>query len=111
MISVRTLLAELTSLDVAAPPVPVRRADPTLDAAIRRHVEAILRQTYGNQAKAASLLGISRTNLATRLRRWQQADARTGVRCLHCAGPAVWVAHPREEGYYRCPRCRVGFMA
>lgn len=110
MISVRTLLAELTSLDVEAAPVPIPRADPTLDTAIRRHVEATLRQTYGNQAKAASLLGISRGNLATRLRRWQLADAQQGVRCLHCGAPeVVWIAGTDGDGYYKCRVCRVGF--
>lgn len=112
MISVRTLLSELTDLDVEAPPPPpALPPDTTLATAIRRHVEAVLRQTHGNQIQAAARLGIVRSTLTKYLRRWREQDARTGVVCLHCATPAEWIAHPHDEGYYRCPRCRVGFMA
>ena len=112
MISVRYLLRELTDLDLEAPtPPPPLPADATLAAAIRRHVETVLRQTYGNQAKAASLLGITRAVLARHLRTWREQDARTGVRCVHCGTGAEWISHPHDEGYYRCPRCRVGFVA
>jgi DNA-directed RNA polymerase subunit RPC12/RpoP len=111
MISVRTLLSELTDLDVEAPPAIPLPQDRRLETAIRRHIESVLRETYGNQAKAAAILGIARSQLARHLRHWREEDAVVGVRCLNCGSAAEWVAHPDDEGYYRCPTCRVGFMA
>jgi hypothetical protein len=112
MISVRTILSELTDLDVEAPPPPPPAPrDATLATAVRRHIEAVLRECHGNQVRAAARLGIVRSTLTKYLTRWRAADARDGVRCVHCAAKAEWVARPHDQGYYRCPACRVGFLA
>ena len=68
-------------LDLALPELDLRslgqalgpRADPepdTLDAAERRHLALVLRHTAGNKRKAAHLLGISRSTLLNKVRKY-----------------------------------------
>jgi DNA-binding NtrC family response regulator len=42
----------------------------TLDAVERRHIESVLQQTGGNRSRAARLLGISRSTLLAKIRRY-----------------------------------------
>jgi ActR/RegA family two-component response regulator len=44
---------------------------PTLDQMIRAHVHRALRTTEGNRTEAARLLGIHRSTLTRKLRRWR----------------------------------------
>jgi DNA-binding NtrC family response regulator len=54
--------------EVLAPATPV---DPdTLDAAERRHIALTLRYTGGNRRRAAQLLGISRSTLLNKVRKY-----------------------------------------
>ena len=55
----------------AAPPAP-----DSLDAAERRHIALVLRHTHGNKRQAAHLLGISRSTLLHKVRKYGLA---TGV--------------------------------
>lgn len=42
----------------------------TLEAAERRHISAMLRHTHGNKRQAAHLLGIARSTLLSKVRRY-----------------------------------------
>ncbi len=52
-------------------PAPPARALTDLKAVERRTIEHVLRETDGNKAKAARLLGLSRSQLYVRLRRYE----------------------------------------
>lgn len=65
----RTMLA--AALAVHTPSVPPE----PLDAVERRHIEATLRFTGGNKRRAAHLLGIARSTLIQKVRRY---DIRLG---------------------------------
>ena len=50
---------------------PAGSAEPeSLDAVERRHIESVLEQTAGNRSRAARLLGISRSTLHAKIRRY-----------------------------------------
>ena len=61
-------------LDLAALRQAVHPAEPampdSLDAAERRHIALVLRYTGGNKRKAAQLLGISRSTLLHKVRKY-----------------------------------------
>jgi DNA-binding NtrC family response regulator len=59
---------------VLAPAVPP--APDSLEAAERRHIALVLRHTHGNKRQAAHLLGISRSTLLHKVRKYGLA---TGV--------------------------------
>jgi DNA-binding NtrC family response regulator len=64
-------LAELDLAALARAICPTGNAAPdSLDAAERRHIAAMLRHTRGNRRQAALLLGISRSTLLNKLRRY-----------------------------------------
>jgi transcriptional regulator of acetoin/glycerol metabolism len=62
------------SPSIGAPNVasPVVAEDPlvSLDDAEKRHIEAVLRATGGNQTQAAFILGIERKTLARKIKRF-----------------------------------------
>lgn len=50
---------------------PAGSAEPEpLDAVERRHIEGVLEQTGGNRSRTARLLGISRSTLLSKIRRY-----------------------------------------
>lgn len=50
---------------------PAGAAQPeSLDAVERRHIERVLQQTGGNRSRTARLLGISRSTLLSKIRRY-----------------------------------------
>lgn len=51
----------------------------TLDELERRHIEATLNATHGNKSRAATILGIERSTLDRKLRRYEQGDDRETV--------------------------------
>jgi DNA-binding NtrC family response regulator len=67
---------------------PAASVDPdTLDAAERRHIALTLRYTGGNRRRAAQLLGISRSTLLNKVRKYDldeggQAVRRSGGRAV-----------------------------
>ena len=65
----------------AAPPVP-----DSLEAAERRHIALVLRHTDGNKRQAAHLLGIDRSTLLHKVRKYGLV---TGV-LLAFAAAAPW---------------------
>lgn len=50
--------------------------DPNEEAVKRSNAESVLRTCRGNRTEAASMLGISRSTLIRRLRRWKIEDDR-----------------------------------
>jgi DNA-binding NtrC family response regulator len=61
----------IESSDLSLRPVPPAMADTTeIDILERRAIERVMREVDGNKAKAARLLGISRTQLYGRLRKY-----------------------------------------
>jgi DNA-binding NtrC family response regulator len=64
----------LPALDLAAlrhAIAPTENAEPdSLEAAERRHLALVLRHTSGNKRKAAHLLGISRSTLLNKVRKY-----------------------------------------
>lgn len=60
---------DLTSLRQALNP-PLQEPD-SLDAAERRHLALVLRHTAGNKRKAALILGISRSTLLNKVRKYR----------------------------------------
>jgi DNA-binding NtrC family response regulator len=55
---------------------PDRAAEPeSLDAAERRHIALMLRHTGGNRRRAAQLLGISRSTLLNKVRKYGLEEA------------------------------------
>jgi len=56
------------SLESALEPEPV--TPESLTAVERRHIEGVLRHTGGNRSRAATLLGISRSTLIAKIRRY-----------------------------------------
>jgi len=57
---------------------PSEPADPSsLDAAERRHIALTLRHTGGNRRQAATLLGISRSTLLNKIRKYGLAEPGT----------------------------------
>jgi DNA-binding NtrC family response regulator len=71
-----TLLLDLThpALDLVALAGALAPGNPvppeSLDAVERRHIHLVLRHTGGNRRQAARLLGISRSTLHNKLRRY-----------------------------------------
>jgi DNA-binding NtrC family response regulator len=61
-LSSQVLSATFSSADSSAPD--------SLDEAERRHVDRVLRHTSGNKRKAAILLGISRSTLLNKVRKY-----------------------------------------
>lgn len=70
------LLLDLTVPELDLPTLrqalaPAAFAEPdSLDAAERRHIARVLRHTGGNKRRAALLLGISRSTLLNKIRRY-----------------------------------------
>jgi DNA-binding NtrC family response regulator len=60
---------DLTALRQALSP-PLQEPD-SLDAAERRHLALVLRHTAGNKRKAALILGISRSTLLNKVRKYR----------------------------------------
>lgn len=56
---------------VVRAPAADRTAPSPLDAAERRHIAAALRHTRGNKRQAAHLLGIARSTLLAKVRKYQ----------------------------------------
>jgi DNA-binding NtrC family response regulator len=69
-IDVGDLPAELVSPERTATGIAAVR--PTLDALERQYIEFILRETKGNQSRAASVLGISRKSLWEKRKRYER---------------------------------------
>jgi transcriptional regulator with PAS, ATPase and Fis domain len=66
--------AVIQTRDLSLWPVPPAMLDSTdLEAVERRTIERVMREAEGNKAKAARLLGISRTQLYGRLRKYDVA--------------------------------------
>ena len=60
---------------------PQRAAEPeSLDAAERRHIALTLQHTGGNRRRAAQLLGISRSTLLHKVRKYGLEESRAGPR-------------------------------
>jgi two-component system response regulator AtoC len=68
-IDVGDLPAEITSPERTAAGTVTAR--PTLDELERQYIEFILRETKGNQSRAAAALGISRKSLWEKRKRWE----------------------------------------
>lgn len=66
------LASALTPSDAAAPPV-------SLEAVEREHILVALRHTRGNKRRAAQLLGIARSTLIQKVRRYQIQPAELGL--------------------------------
>jgi DNA-binding NtrC family response regulator len=60
---------DLAALRRAISPTDIAEPD-SLEAAERRHVALVLRHTAGNRRKAAHLLGISRSTLLNKVRKY-----------------------------------------
>lgn len=69
-IDVADLPSEIVSPERVAAGVATSR--PTLDELERQYIEFILRETKGNQSRAASVLGISRKSLWEKRKRWEK---------------------------------------
>ena len=64
-------LADLSLANLREALAPARPADPdSLEAAERRHIALTLRYTDGNRRRAAQLLGISRSTLLHKVRKY-----------------------------------------
>ncbi len=62
---------DLDVLRRAIDPASAGTVEPmSLDAAERKHIEGVLQQTGGNRSRAARLLGISRSTLHAKIRRY-----------------------------------------
>jgi len=66
------LASALTSGGAAGPPAP-------LEAVEREHIVVALRHTRGNKRRAAQLLGIARSTLIQKVRRYQIQPAELGL--------------------------------
>ena len=66
------------------PPLRARATRGTLDALEREHVLRVLDEAQGNRRRAAAALGIDRSTLHRKLRRWRALDAE---RCVERASP------------------------
>ena len=64
---------DLAALRDALAPRSALPPDP-LDAAERRHILSVLAHTGGNRRQAARILGISRSTLLSKLRRYEEAE-------------------------------------
>jgi len=69
-IDVADLPAELVSPERTAAGIVAAR--PTIVELERQYIEFILRETKGNQSRAASVLGISRKALWEKRKRWEK---------------------------------------
>lgn len=65
---------DLAALRGALAPAAATAPD-SLEAAERRHIVRVLAHTHGNRRQAAGLLGISRSTLINKIRRYGLADA------------------------------------
>ena len=83
----------------AAPPAP-----DTLEAAERRHIALVLRHTHGNKRQAAHLLGISRSTLLHKVRKYGLArpllEVAVDLRASRGAARSGHDAHPSEAGHH-----------
>ena len=70
IIDIADLPAELVSPERTAAGISAAR--PTLEDLERQYIEFILRETKGNQSRAASVLGISRKSLWEKRKRWEK---------------------------------------
>lgn len=62
---------DLDALRRAIDPASAGTVEPvSLDAVERKHIEGVLQQTGGNRSRAARLLGISRSTLHAKIRRY-----------------------------------------
>lgn len=68
--AVAALLAEGTFDAVLQPPKPQLAATAPLDDAERSHIAAALRHTRGNKRQAAHMLGIARSTLLAKVRKY-----------------------------------------
>jgi DNA-binding NtrC family response regulator len=64
---------DVTALHRALNPTATPEPD-SLDAAERRHLSLVLRHTAGNKRRAALILGISRSTLLNKVRKYQLED-------------------------------------
>jgi two-component system response regulator AtoC len=76
---------------VAAAPAAAAADGGTLDEVERRLLVGALEKAHGNQSRAAGLLGISRHQIRTRMRRY-------GLLGLVLAGALLWAAPARAQG-------------
>ena len=64
---------DVTALHRALNPLAIPDPD-SLEAAERRHLSLVLRHTGGNKRRAALILGISRSTLLNKVRKYQLED-------------------------------------
>jgi DNA-binding NtrC family response regulator len=65
--TLRSIAPSVDAAEVPSPAVPQELG--SLDDAEKRHIEAVLRATAGNQTQAAFILGIERKTLARKIKR------------------------------------------